>query len=274
METEQDYVERFKELLTRSLNNLPKEHLALGFSGGIDSCVLAKIMKNQNINFTAYVAGMEGCHDFKSAEQAAKELGIKLTKILMTEQGIEKAIKTEIRILQKLYKEKNRDENFKPTPLRLSYNLPLFFLARHAKEKYIVLGQGPDEMLGGYEKHLKLNEEKAREELKASTKTLLSSGILQNKATIEFFSKRAEFPYLEKEVVEFCTSLPYELKIKGKTRKYILRKLAESLGLSSGIVLKEKKAMQYSSGIRQAMVKLAKKQGMIVDRLIKSIINQ
>lgn len=270
---EQTYIKKFHELLIKSISKLPKSSLALGFSGGIDSSILAKLLKNQNIDFTAYVVGIENCHDFKSAEQAAQEIGIKLNKIILTEEEIKEAIETEVKILQSLYQDK-KDENLKPSPLRLSYNLPLFFLAKYAREKYIVLGQGPDEMLGGYEKHLKLNEERARKELKANTKTLLFSGILQNKATIEFFSKQAEFPYLQKEIVDFCTSLPYELKIKDKTRKYLLRKLAENLGLSKSLAFKEKKAMQYGSGIRPAMVKIAKKQGLIVDEYIKRIILQ
>ena len=268
---EQIYLINLHNLLKTSLLNLGKENLALAFSGGIDSSLLAKIMKNLGINFTAYVTGLKDSHDLIHAEKSAKELKINLKKIIINKKEFEPAINQELSILQNLY-EKEKDENLKPTPLRLSYNLPLFFLAKNIKEKFIILGQGPDEMFGGYEKHIKLKKDEAKQEMENNLKVLLSSGIKQNQATFSFFSKKALFPYLTKEVIEFAENLPHELKINNNTGKYILRKLSLNLGLSKELTFKQKKAMQYGTDTRKMLVKIAKQHGLIVDKLIKRIL--
>ena len=270
---EQIYINNLYKFLKNSLSKLPKKNLALAFSGGIDSSLLAKLMKNLGINFTAYTIGAKDSHDLIQAEKSAKELKLKLQKIIINEGEFNEAIPIELKVLQQLYKE-NKDENLKPTPLRLSYNLPLFFLAKNIKEKYIVLGQGADEMFGGYEKHLKLKKDKAKEEMDNNLKTLLSSGIKQNQATFSFFNKQALFPYLTGEIITFSSKLPQELKINNNTGKYILRKLSLSLGLSKELAFKQKKAMQYGTDTRKLLVKVAKKQGLIVSKLIKKILNQ
>ncbi len=270
---EQIYINELHELLKTSLSSLPKENLALAFSGGIDSSLLAKIMKQLNVNFTAYTIGAKNSHDLIHAEKSSKELKINLRKIIINEGEFNEAIKEELKILQNLYS-KSKDENLKPTPLRLSYNLPLLFLAKNIKEKYIILGQGADEMFGGYEKHIKLKKDKAKEEMDNNLETLLDSGIKQNQATFSFFNKQAVFPYLTGEIIMFSSKLPQELKIKNTIRKYILRKLALNLGLSKELAFKQKKAMQYGTDTRKMLVKIAKQHGLIVDKLIKRILNQ
>jgi asparagine synthetase B (glutamine-hydrolysing) len=54
-----------------------------------------------------------------------------------------------------------------------------------------------------------------------------------------------------------------ELKIEktvDSLRKLVLRKVAENMGLSKSISDKPKRAMQYSTGINDALKKIAKKQ--------------
>ncbi|MDP2846265.1 MAG: asparagine synthase-related protein, partial [Candidatus Methanoperedens sp.] len=67
-------------------------------------------------------------------------------------------------------------------------------------------------------------------------------------------------PYLDREVVEFALRIAPELKVHNTVRKYILRLAAKKL-LPDELLLKEKKAAQYSSGIYSALEKLAKKNG-------------
>jgi asparagine synthase (glutamine-hydrolysing) len=67
-------------------------------------------------------------------------------------------------------------------------------------------------------------------------------------------------PYLDRELVELALRIAPELKIKNGIRKYILR-LAAGRVLPDELVLKEKKAAQYSSGIYSAIEKLARNNG-------------
>jgi asparagine synthetase B (glutamine-hydrolysing) len=56
-------------------------------------------------------------------------------------------------------------------------------------------------------------------------------------------------PFIDKNLMKFVLSLPSESFIKNKQRKYILRKVGKSLGLSNEIINLPKKSFQYSTGI-------------------------
>jgi len=278
MISEEEYIKKLNKLLQKSLRTVKnKKEIAIAFSGGVDSSVIAKLLKNSNSKIKGYVVGIENCKDFISAEKTAKEIKLKLKKIILTEQEIKKALPIQVKILKNLYK-KNKDKlkseipPLKPNPVSVSFNLPLFFIAKYAEEKYIVSGQGADTMLGGFAKHLKLSKKEAEKEMKKNTLDLTTVGYLQHKKTAEYFNKKILFPYLHKDLVDFCISIPYKFKIKNRTRKYILRKFAEKIGLSKETAYREKKSAQYGTGIMKIMKKIAKKEEMKVGAYIDSLI--
>lgn len=274
---EEKYLEKLKNLLVNSLKESVKsigsEKIALAFSGGLDSSILAKLLKEIGIKQTAYVVGIENCKDFESAEKSAKELGLELKKIVLTKEEIEKSMAIQTKILQKIYEQhKNRPESeshpLKPTSVSVSFTLPIFFVAKYSKEKYIINGQGADTMFAGFEKYLKLTEEQAIEKIKKDTKDLVEIGSLQFEETASYFKKRVLMPFLSPDLVNFCLSLPYELKIKNSERKYILRKLAKKIGLSDEIAFKKKKSAQYGTEIMKVMKKIAKENNILLSEYI------
>ena len=64
-------------------------------------------------------------------------------------------------------------------------------------------------------------------------------------------------------------SIPEEYKIKDGIRKYVLREVGKSLGLPDKIVMRKKKAAQYSSGMMRAMKKLVKEKKLGLKDYIK-----
>ena len=75
-------------------------------------------------------------------------------------------------------------------------------------------------------------------------------------------------------IADFALSLPLELKIKKKTdslRKLVLRKVAENMGLPASIAEKPKKAVQYATGINDALKKLAKRQNATVNEYVNKL---
>lgn len=251
-------------LLKNNLKKIKSKEVAIAFSGGVDSCILAQLLKQLKIKQTAYVMGIEGCKDFQSAETAAKEIGIKLKKIEITKEDIEKNLSTQIKILNKIPNTAD--------PVTVSYNLPLLFVSKHAKEKEIVMGQGADTLFGGFLKYEELSKEEAVRQINKDTKKLVKTGIQQHFNTAQHFNKKVIAPFLDNKIVELALSLPYEFKIN-KTRKYIIRKLAKQIGLSDEISFREKKSAQYGSGIMKVLKKIAKNENMTVREYIEKLSN-
>lgn len=270
---EEKYLDEFLTLLKKSISNIKEKEVEMAFSGGLDSSILAKIMINSGKKVIGYVAGMENSKDILQARKAAKEIRIELREIILDEKEIEDAIGIQGRIIKKIYdkienKEKYNQDMITPNAIPVSFNLPLFFVAREAKSKKVIVSQGPDEMLGGYTRHLKLGREESICEMKKNTEDFLEVGLKQNTETGKYWNCEFIMPYLNQEIVEFCLSLPYEMKINNNIRKYILRKLAERLGLSKELAFNKKKASQYGSGIIDVMKKLAKQRGHHISWLV------
>lgn len=87
-------------------------------------------------------------------------------------------------------------------------------------------------------------------------------------------------PFLDKEVIKTGLAISPELKVLKQdgsyTRKYILRKAAENT-LPPEVLWKEKKAMQYGTGVQKVLNWLArdsgfsKKQGNHIEKYLKHI---
>jgi len=276
---ENDYVEQFKKLLSESIKkNVKSKNIEMAFSGGLDSSVLAKLFVNLGYDVKGYVAGTKNSKDVRQAEKAAKEIGIKLVKIILSEKDIEDAIGVQGKIIKKIYdsielKGKETNDNLTPNAIPISFNLPLFFVAKNSREKEIFVSQGPDEMLGGYKRHGKMNERDAVEEMKKNTEDFLKYGVRQNLETARYFGKEFVMPYLDRDVVNFCLNLPYNMRINNH-RKCILRKLAVKIGVSEEIAFNQKRAAQYGSGIIDVMKKIAKKKGHHISAVVREKIDQ
>lgn len=273
---EEDYIIELKDLLIKSIKKLArdKKEVSMAFSGGLDSSVLAKLLVDLGYKVRGYVAGTRNSQDIRQAEKAAGEIGIELVKIELCEKDIEDAIGIQGKILEKVYDSIDNDkkinnDNLTCNAIPISFNLPLFFVAKNSGEKEIFVSQGPDEMLGGYKRIERMNKENAVEEMKMNTCDFLEMGIRQNLETARYFGKEFIMPYLDKTIVDFCLNLPYEMRVHEGKRKYILRKLALKLGISKELAFNEKKASQYGSGIIDVMKKIARKRGHHISWLVR-----
>ena len=84
-------------------------------------------------------------------------------------------------------------------------------------------------------------------------------------------------PFAGFDLVEFALGLPVDLKFEQKQdslRKLVLRKVALNLGLPASIVEKPKKAVQYSTGINEAVKKIAKKHEQTVNEYIAGLLSK
>jgi asparagine synthase (glutamine-hydrolysing) len=115
-------------------------------------------------------------------------------------------------------------------------------------------------------------KEKVRKTMFDDVVKLHESNIERDVKICGFHDVELRLPFASYQIAKFALNLPVELKIERSAdtlRKLVLRKVAADMGLPSSIVEKPKKAVQYATGISDALKKLAKKQG----RTVKDYVN-
>jgi asparagine synthase (glutamine-hydrolysing) len=222
---------------------------AIAFSGGLDSSLLAALCRDAKL----YSVGMAGSHDIDQTKKAAHLLGLlddlHLHELTMDE--LETAIPDVIRAIE------SHD------PMKVSISLPLFFASKDARLdgiRVMLSGQGADELFAGYKRYESMDSPELMIALKKDLDNIAENNLERDDAVTMANSVELRVPYLDRKVVELALRIAQELKIKNGIRKYILRLAAKEL-LPDGLVCKEKKAAQYSSGIYSAMEKIARKNG-------------
>ncbi len=227
---EETAAERLRKLLEKAVRKrIPDFELALFFSGGIDSLVLAYLLKSLDASFKAYCACTKGSFDFTYARKVAGELGIKL-EIVEIKNVRELALKV-------------ADAIKEADIVKIEAGIPLLASALKAKEKIGFSGLGADELFCGYKRMLIDCEKESLSWLRQIyERNTYRDNVLAFLGGVEL-----RLPYLDRELAEFALSLPKELKYKQGYRKWILRRaFEEELGK---LVWVKKKAAQYSSGV-------------------------
>jgi asparagine synthase (glutamine-hydrolysing) len=233
---------RDDEQLLNKLRNAIHGHkgkVAIAFSGGLDSSVIAKIASEEATPML-YTVGLKGCKDFAAAESAARLLSLPLKLIEVTERDILEGVP----LLAQVIANDNR--------LIISYELPLWFVCKNCPERTVLTGQGADELFGGYAKYGKLKGKELTDELKTDAADLKENGIALDKAIAAKFGKELVTIFLDNDVFSFASALPLERKISDNTNKLVLRDVARLLGLGE-IADRKKRAAQYGSGIAKAL---------------------
>lgn len=233
------------ELLLERLRNAIHPHhgkIAVAFSGGLDSSVIAKIA-SEEATVTLYTAGLAGCKDFDSAQSAAKMLGLPLRTVELSEKEVLKNVPLLAQVIA--------NDN----TLIVSYELPLWFVCKRCLEQVVLTGQGADELFGGYAKYGKLKGQGLENEMKTDAEDLKNNGISLDRAVAKKFGKTLITPFLDNPIFDFALSLPLERKISDSRNKIILRDVARLLGLE-GIAARKKRAAQYGSGVAKTLRKV------------------
>lgn len=238
------------------------DEIGILFSGGLDSSVIAYLAadcaKSSEINL--YTVGTSKSHDISNGQKMSRLLDLNWRGIEIQGEQITKAIPKLANIIGSYH------------PVKISFELPMFFAMADIREDLIISGQGADELFGGYARYLKMEKEELKVELEKDIDMLMTQDIKMDLALAKHFNKTLKIPYLQDNVVKIANEIPIEYKVKNGERKIILKKTAFKLGLPEKIVNQDKKAAQYSSGIIKELRKAAKKEGMGVDKLIEHLL--
>lgn len=143
----------------------------------------------------------------------------------------------------------------------------------YGNDRLVFSANGPDELFCGYDRFRRIIDRSGSEATQAEIINALKSAKLlreEVKKIASHFSIRIVEPFFDPEFVDFCVNqIPIELKIAKEDdllRKRIWRDYGRFLGLPEDLVMRRKKAMQYSMGIHRIILSLVKKGKIIINQ--------
>ncbi len=276
-----------KMLVNCVQERLPDPSVKIGvlFSGGVDSTLIALILKQLGRPFTCYTAafeeeGMGKSTDLAVARQAASELGFSLMPVVQNLAQAQETFKVVIPLIES------------SNVVKVGVATPFYLCCKQAAAddvRVIYSGLGSEELFAGYQRHktaADINLECISGLRKMYERDLYRDDVVSMNNTVEL-----RLPFLDADLIRYALKIPGNLKIKKedartvktqansieKTRddghdtggnhkeeiisKYILRKAALSLGLPTAYAMRPKQAAQYGSRFDKAIQKLADKNG-------------
>lgn len=243
--------EKLESLLVKAVEMQTRDLKKFGilFSGGLDTCLLAKLCLELDKKFACFTCGSENSEDLQAARKFCDEYGIKLKEIVIDEQSVES-------VLEKVaYSIETKDF------VQVSIALPLYFASLASKKagnKVVFSGLGAEELFAGYYKYRK-NIEKTHELCAKGLDELWKKDLYRDNCITMSNTQELRVPYLDLNVVNYAMKISPELKVFSGIEKYVLRKVAEKY--IKDFAWRKKKAAQYGSGVVKILKFLAKKKG-------------
>ncbi|MGC8812735.1 MAG: asparagine synthase C-terminal domain-containing protein, partial [Candidatus Aenigmatarchaeota archaeon] len=142
-----------QEILLTIERNCKEKEVGISFSGGVDSCLLAKACENLGKRVNLLTIGLPDSFDLVNSKNSSKALGFPhFTKVLTFEE-VENGIKEIIKISQ--------PKTLVDLEIRVGFYFT-FILAKEKNIKTVLTANGMDELFCGYKrccKFLKSKEE-------------------------------------------------------------------------------------------------------------------
>jgi len=250
-EDEATAIAELRGALASSVDSIRTDDLAVAFSGGVDSAALAA-----RLDVPLSVAGFPDSHDVEAARSGAETLDRSLTVVELTHDDLVDAVP---RVVAATGSANTMD---------VAIALPLFLTAERVADDgfdRLVVGQGADELFGGYAKVAKAPEDPrvdadtvagARREVLEGLPDQLERDV----DAMESAGVEPVCPYLDDAVVEAALGLQESMLVRGDVRKWALRE-AVADWLPEELVERDKKAMQYGSLVSRELDRLARQAG-------------
>ena len=239
--------ERLSIHLLNSMDaRISNKNLDLGvwLSGGLDSSVVAALLKEFSQDIYTYSVGYEGSPDMIAAKKVAEHLGTDHTEY-----------------------ELDVDELFENIPKTIyhleSFDAPLvrstlgnMIVSRISASSDIVFsGEGGDELFAGYNYFLDLDSSNViQEELVNAINALHNTALQRVDRTANAYSVNVKLPLLDENLLNYVLRIPPRDKVRKdkNTGKYILRKIAARY-LPDDIAWRDKDKFWEGAGIEDTL---------------------
>ena len=266
-----DAAKKLQILLEESIKRRTRDvkEVAVAFSGGLDSSLVAYLASKLGLKVQLLHVSMENQPETEGAIEASELLNLPLQVDLFKDSDVENTLPHVVALIEEA------------DPIKASVGLPFYWAAEKAAETrfpVMLAGQGADELFGGYQRYVKEyckdGSEKVRKTMFNDVANIFESNLERDLKITGHFDVKLRLPFASFELDEFALSLPIECKLEPKEdtlRKLVLRKVALNVGLPNVLVDKPKKAVQYSTGINDAIKRVAKTQEKTVNEYITEL---
>jgi asparagine synthase (glutamine-hydrolysing) len=235
-----------RAVVKRLVSDVP---VGVFLSGGLDSSVVAALMRAHLPNLQSFAVGMAGAEDLRAAREVAAFLG---TSHFELEYDRDEMLRVLPEVIFHL-------ESFDAPLVRSA--IPGFLVSRLACRhvKVVLTGEGADELFSGYHYLKEINSPAAlHQELLAITGRLHHSNLQRTDRMTMAHSVEARVPFLDHAVIALAFSIPIELKLPSRDRpeKWLLRKACETL-LPEDIIWRKKQKFSEGAGSARSIEPVA-----------------
>ena len=247
-----------KQLLSEMENavkeTIPDKKIGVAFSGGVDSTLLAKLVKDMGYDVHLLTVGFHDSHDINFAKEVNQILNLPHS---ISEIEPEKFKEVSNKIHQ-IIKSDNLSWN--------ENSIAFYYVAELAQKnglKTVVTANGIDELFCGYNSYreaIEIGEDEVVKMMNDKLKNEAEMMVAINTVTAEFGVKMVQ-PFLSPSFIDFAKRIPVSEKIHGPDdmkRKHSIRELAMDYGVPEVAAQKQKKALQYGSQIHKSLLKSRK----------------
>ncbi|MGM5484998.1 MAG: diphthine--ammonia ligase [Nanobdellota archaeon] len=255
-EAHEEIIDKTGKLFDEAVRKrLPEKDIEIGvlFSGGIDSTLIAKRLKDLGVRFRCYTAGFheEGTkepEDITYAKRIAEDLDLDLEIRYITREDIEKYLKKLLPLIE--------DSNVVKTGVALPFYISCE-MAKKDNVKLMFSGLGSEEIFAGYQRHRDssdINEECISGLLNMHERDLYRDDVVSMAHNMEL-----RLPFLDKNLIRYALQIPPKYKLDKERDKIIIRETAEDI--PDYVRWRKKRAAQYGSRFDNAIKKLSKRNG-------------
>ena len=247
-----------KQLLSEMENavkeTISDKKIGVAFSGGVDSTLLAKLVKDMGYDVHLLTIGFQDSHDINFAKE--------VNQLLNFPHSISEIDPVKFKGISQKINQTIKSDNLSWNENSIAFHY-VAELAQKNELKTVVTANGIDELFCGYNSYREAIEKGEGEVTKMMDEKLKNEGEMMvaiNKVTAEFGVKMVQ-PFLSPSFVDYSKKIPVSEKIHGPDdmqRKHPIRELAMDYGVPKVAAQKQKKALQYGSQIHKSLLKSRK----------------
>lgn len=248
---QEEFIEEIRNLFLESVRKrVPDDgEVALLFSGGLDSTLIAAALEELGVNFTCYTSGLQFGNvnkprDLEWSKRIAQEHDWPLEFYEPDLGEVEEMLPDIVDWIS--------STNY----VKISVALPIHFSLNKVKdEKVVMSGLGSEQLYAGYKRQQNyLNKECLSDLRSMYHRDLYRDNVICFRNGVEI-----RLPFLDHELIENSLTIPSDLKRKDDYRKWILRKVAETFDMPEEVVWRKKVAAQYGSNYSKGLDRIASK---------------